>query len=68
MATSWNELYRALIVQTDRQEIEKKLHETKNAVALRLESLDLSRDEYLCLAKTSAALLVLEHERLQWSM
>ena len=68
MATSWDEMYHALIVQTDRQEIEKQLHETKNAVALRLQSLDLSQNEYLYLAKTSAALLVLEHERLQSSM
>jgi hypothetical protein len=60
MATSWDELYHALIVQTDRQEIEKQLHETKNAVALRLQSLDLSQNEYLCLAKTSAALLVVK--------
>ena len=42
MAASWDELYHALVIQTDRQEFEKKLHETKNAVALRLESLDLS--------------------------
>jgi len=59
------DLYHAVIVQTDRQKIDKQLHEAKNAVALRLESLDFSRDECHYLAKTSAALLVLEHQSSQ---
>ena len=66
MAALWEELYDAVIVQTDRRQIDKQLHETKNAVALRLERLDLSQNEYLYLAKTSAALLVLEHQTSLW--
>jgi len=66
MAALWEDLYHAVIVQTDRQKMDKQLHETKNAVAVRLESLDFSRDECHYLAKTSAALLVLEHESSQW--
>jgi hypothetical protein len=67
MAAIWEELYHALVVQTDRQEIKRKCHETKTAIVLRLQSLDFSQSEYHNLATTSAALLVLEHERLHGS-
>jgi hypothetical protein len=60
----WQELYIACVLETNSEKLRALIHETENAIILRLQTLETPDDEHCEIARASASLLVLKSERL----